>query len=596
MANPFSAIWRDLKFGFRLMRVLSLMSDLKPDDSRTLVDDFEEVIDTNPEKVAFIFEGREITYREFDECANQIAAWGSSQGLSAGDVVALNLENSPEFVFVWYGLMKIGVATALINTNLEGKGLYHCISIVDAKLIIAGGEQADRCKLCASDSIAQLPLWDFDGVNGHDLAPALAKETTQRPSPKLRGQILAKDTALFIYTSGTTGLPKAAKISHLKLRSVARTAKVLVKIGSKDRVYNALPLYHITGGGLGLVGTLTAGATMILRRKFSVSEFWDDVVDYKATLFVYIGELCRYLEKAPDHPKQNKHQLRAGYGNGLRGEVWRSFIRRFKVPTMRELYGSTEGNVVFLNLDGTIGSIGQMPPWIGTKIGMEIVKFDVVDEQPVRGMDGFCIRVDVDEAGEVIGKISDEVGRQNFTGYHDKKATEAKILRNVFTKDDRWFRTGDLVRRDANNYIYFVDRIGDTFRWKGENVATNEVSDAMSNYKGIELANVYGIKIHGADGRAGMAAITVQNDFSIAGLADYLSDRLPAYAIPLFIRIQEKAETTGTFKFRKVELVKQAYDLSKIDDPIWFFEPGAGGYVEFDYTKQAMLEDGHYKL
>jgi fatty-acyl-CoA synthase len=595
MANPLRAFWRDAKFGVRLMRVLRLFSDLKPGDARTIADDFEDVIDAYPDNVAFVFEGNSVSYRQFEERANRVANWAVSQDLKPSDVVALDLENCPDFAAIWFGLSKVGVATALINTNLEGEGLSHCIGIVDAKAVIAGGVQAERVKACLPNLGDKLDLWDIDGEHGQDLSLALKGQRAIRPDRALRQHLKGKDIALFIYTSGTTGLPKAAKITHVKIRGTARTSKALVRINSADRVYITLPLYHITGGGLGLVGALSVGATIILRRKFSATEFWDDVADNNASLFVYIGELCRYLLSAPDHPKQNAHELRAGFGNGLRGEVWRPFVERFGVPTMRELYGSTEGNVTFLNLDGTIGAIGQMPAWMGSKIGMELVKFDVVEERPIRGEDGFCIRADVDEAGEVLGKITD-VGRQSFSGYHDKKATQAKILTDVFEQGDKWFRTGDLVRRDADNYLYFVDRVGDTFRWKGENVATNEVADVMSKYPGVELANVYGVEVPGFEGKAGMAALTVGPDFSMAGFADHLRAGLPAYAVPLFLRIQPEAETTGTFKFRKVELVKQGFDPEHTDDPIWFLEPSRDQFIALDGHVHTRIVKGDYRL
>lgn len=595
MTKPLRSFWRDAKFGMRLLRVLRLFSDLKPDYARTIADDFEDVIDAHPDDAAFVFEGKEVSYRQFEERGNRVANWALSQELKSGDVVALDLENCPDFAAIWFGLSKIGVATALINTNLEGEGLSHCIGIVDAKVVIAGGMQAARVKACLPDLSNKLDLWDLDGEHGQDLSLALKAQRATRPDRATRQHLKGKDIALFIYTSGTTGLPKAAKITHLKIRGTGRTAKALVQIKSTDRLYVTLPLYHITGGGLGLVGALSVGATIILRRKFSASEFWDDVADNSASLFVYIGELCRYLLSAPDHPKQNSHVLRAGFGNGLRGEVWRPFVERFQVPTMRELYGSTEGNVTFLNLDGTIGAIGQMPAWMGTKIGMELVKFDVIEERPIRDEDGFCIRAGVDEPGEVLGKIT-HVGRQSFSGYHDKKATEAKILTDVFEHGDRWFRTGDLIRRDADNYLYFVDRIGDTFRWKGENVATNEVADVMSKYSGVELANVYGVEVPGFEGKAGMAALTIGPDFSMSGFADHLRTLLPAYAVPLFLRIQPEAETTGTFKFRKVELVKQGFDPEHTDDPIWFLEPSGSQFTALDGSIHSRIVNGEYRL
>lgn len=276
--------------------------------------------------------------------------------------------------------------------------------------------------------------------------------------------------------------------------------------------------------------------------------------------------------------------------------MWAPFVERFGVGQMREFYGSTEGNVSFLNLDGTIGSIGRLPTWIEDKLGVKIVKFDVIEEQPIRGEDGFCQPTEPDEPGEAIGRIG-TTGRDAFQGYLDNaKATEKKILRDVFEPGDAWFRTGDLVRRDADGYIYFVDRIGDTFRWKGENVATNEVSDVVSKYPGVELANAYGVEVPGNDGRAGMVAMTVNDAFDMSGLAEYCRAHLPPYAVPLFIRIQPQAETTGTFKFRKVELVKEGFDLAQVEDPIWFLEPGASAYTAMEESHQDRLAEGGYRL
>ena len=236
-----------------------------------------------------------------------------------------------------------------------------------------------------------------------------------------------------------------------------------------------------------------------------------------------------------------------------------------------------------------------MPAWLDKKMGVAFVKFDVVEEMPIRDADGFCIKADVDEAGEAIGRIG-TTGREAFSGYHEKKATESKILTDVFESGDRWFRTGDLMKRDRDGYVYFIDRVGDTFRWKGENVATNEVSDALSKYPGISLANVYGIAVPGIEGKAGMAAITVDEDFDLDGLHAYLAQHLPAYAIPLFIRIQPEAETTGTFKFRKVELVKEGFDLTKVDDPIWFADPEEESYIKFGSAEHKRINEGGYRL
>ncbi|MEO0591401.1 MAG: long-chain-acyl-CoA synthetase [Pseudomonadota bacterium] len=575
--------------------VLKKLKVLQPDSPVLIADEFEQSVDAYPDQAAFVFEGETTTYRAFDERANTVAHWALAQGLKPGDAVALIMENTPDYPAIWYGLSKVGVVAALINTNLEGEGLAHCISIVDSKAVIASGVQASRAMAVAPSVSNDLKVWDMDGEAGEDLAGALASQPTTRPDKSIRAHITNADNVLFIYTSGTTGLPKAAKISHMRLRGTARFANILGGVEAGDRVYNTLPLYHMTGGCMGTAGALTYGATIILRRKLSVTGFWEDVADYGANKFVYIGELCRYLLNAPAHPRERDHKLELGFGNGLRGEVWGPFVERFGVGEMREFYGSTEGNVSFMNLDGTVGSIGRLPSYMEKRIGVKIVKFDVIEEEPIRGPDGFCQPADPDEPGEALGRIGTS-GREAFKGYHDKKATEQKILTDVFEIGDKWFRTGDLVRRDADGYVYFVDRIGDTYRWKGENVATNEVSDVVSKYPGIETANAYGVEVPGADGRAGMVAVTVHDGFEMSGLAEHCKEHLPPYAVPLFVRVQPQAQTTGTFKFRKVELVKDGFDLAKIEDPVWFLEPGSPEFVRMGDAHQERIAAGEYRL
>ena len=313
-------------------------------------------------------------------------------------------------------------------------------------------------------------------------------------------------------------------------------------------------------------------------------------------MIVYIGELCRYLLNQPDHAKQSAHKVRVGIGNGLRADIWQQFVDRFQVPKLLEIYGSTEGNIFLMNFDGKIGAVGRIPKYLEKQFGdTRIVKFDIAEEQPVRGEDGFCIKADWDEAGELIGRIFKD-SPSDFSGYQDKEATEKKILRDVFEKGDAWFRSGDLMSRDRSGYIYFKDRIGDTFRWKGENVATNEVSEVLSQYPGIKTANVYGVEVPGTDGRAGMASLTVADDFDISGLRAFLAKELPPYAVPLFIRIEPEAQTTGTFKYRKVELVQEGFDVTKIKDPIWFCKPDVEGYAELTTAEHAKLLAGEYWL
>jgi fatty-acyl-CoA synthase len=595
MLKMIGKVRREFAFAQNIYGVMRMLKELQPDSPVTIVDEIETSVDRYGSKPAIVFEGTTLSYAAFDARANRVAHWALAQGFKPGDTVSLMLENCPDFPAVWFGLAKIGVVTALINTNLQGDGLAHCITIVESKAVIAGGDQARRVSALFQEHASAVALWDLDGRHGSDLEAALAEQPDTRPAREHRAHLTGADSALFIYTSGTTGLPKAARITHNRLRGMARYARILGKVTDQDRVYNTLPLYHSTGGGMGTAGPLIYGATVILRRKLSVSAFWDDVAAHQATKFVYIGELCRYLLNSVPHAKEREHRLVAGFGNGLRGDVWEPFVRRFGVPQMHEFYGSTEGNVSLVNFDGKIGAIGRLPTWLEGKMGVSFVKFDVEAEQPMRGADGFCLKADVDEPGEAIGRIG-ESGASRFEGYHDKKATEKKILTDVFEQGDRWFRTGDLMRRDKDGYVYFVDRIGDTFRWKGENVATNDVSDAVSKYPGVALANVYGVVVPGADGRAGMVAMTIDQGFEMDGLADHLKAQLPSYAVPLFLRIQPEAETTGTMKFRKVELVKQGFDIAEVGDPIWFLEPGANGYVRLNEEHIGRINAGEYRL
>jgi fatty-acyl-CoA synthase len=345
----------------------------------------------------------------------------------------------------------------------------------------------------------------------------------------------------------------------------------------RDRMYVVLPLYHSAGGVCAIGSVLTSGGAMIIRRKFSATQFWDDCVKYRATQFQYIGELCRYLLNTPPHPLERKHSLRVIMGNGLRPEIWPAFKARFRIPKIIEFYGATEGNVALVNMDGKIGAVGRIPNYLRNLLPTRLVKFDVEHEQPVRGPDGFCIECKPGDVGEAIGKIDPERGR--FEGYTKSSETEKKILRDVFTKGDAWFRTGDLLRRDAAGYFYFIDRIGDTFRWKGENVATSEVAEAISVYPGVKEANVYGVKVPGTDGRAGMASLVLEGALDLDKFKAHIDKNLPAYARPIFLRLQHEIEVTGTFKHRKVELVQQGFDPRTIKEPLYFMEPVHARYI-----------------
>lgn len=593
--DSFSQMKRDLDFLRMAYRMHKLIGAVTPDSEQLVADDFEESADKHSANVAFRFDGQLTTYAEFDAQANRIAHWALAHGLKSGDRVALCMDNCPDYVAIWVGLAKVGVVTALINTHLDGDALRHCLTISEASHIIAGPTRDKAVREASATMDGPPKVWTWGGEHGEDLLAMLPGLSAERPSRALRAHLRGKDDCLFIYTSGTTGLPKATKITNSRLQIMLRTFIAPCYTGPRDRVYITLPLYHGTGGICGVGQALMSGASIVLRRKFSASAFWDDVVDQGVTSIVYIGELCRYLLNQPPHPKERLHHLKTGFGNGLRAEIWTEFRERFNISHLVEFYAATDGNVNLMSIDGTVGAVGRIPKWLKSRFDhVEFVKYDLETQDVVRGPDGFAIRAEANEAGEMLGRMQED--EFEFAGYHDPEATEKKILRNVFEPGDRWLRTGDLMRKDEEGYVYFVDRTGDTFRWKGENVSTSEVSNALSLIDGIATANVYGVEIPGTDGKAGMAAITLNGDVDFESLHYELSASLPSYAIPIFLRIQREAETTGTLKFRKVELMTEGFSPDLVDDPIWMYHPERRQYVPFTQDRYDSLKSGAFRF
>lgn len=555
----------------------------------TVADKWEAVVDKHPHKVAMIDasdDGREVTYLELDQMANRVAHWAKANELARGDVVALLMMNRPEYVATWLGLAKLGITSALINTNLTGEPLRHSIDVSGARHIVVDEELADHWQAVRGKEhpveLGFAPGWE-----------EMAEHSTSRPKAGEREGLTCGDRLLYIYTSGTTGLPKAASFSHSKYLTVSLASAAMMNLDQKDRTYITLPLYHTAGGVMALGGALLTGATAVTVRKFSASRFWDDCVQHGATTFQYIGELCRYLVNTPSHPLERAHGLRVALGNGLRPDVWPDFQERFGIPDIVEFYGATEGTGSLINLDNRVGAIGRMRPQVARRLGMHIVKYDVDADEIVRDGDGRVIDVGPNEAGEFISRISNLTP---FEGYQDEEATEKKILRGAFSDGDAYFRSGDLLSQDEDGYYYFVDRIGDTFRWKGENVSTAEVAAVLGKATGVLEANVYGVTVPGADGRAGMATLVVDDSFTTEALAGESAENLPAYARPLFLRLQSEVEITGTFKHRKIDSVKEGFDPAAIDDPLWFFDSDEKAYVPLDPPLFARITTGDVRL
>jgi fatty-acyl-CoA synthase len=379
-------------------------------------------------------------------------------------------------------------------------------------------------------------------------------------------------------------MPKAANINHYRVMLAALGFAGIMNTTGADRMYDCLPMYH-TAGGLAATGSvLVNGGAVVIRERFSAREFWDDVVRNDCTLFQYIGELCRYLLHTPPNANETRHKLRLVCGNGLRPDIWDEFKQRFHIPHILEFYAATEGNVSMFNFEDMPGAIGRIPWFLAHRFPTALVRFDVEAERPVRNAQGFCVECDVNEAGEAIGKILHDPSKPaaRFEGYASKAEDERKILRNVFEQGDAWFRTGDLMRKDENGFFYFVDRIGDTFRWKGENVSTSEVAETINLFPCIVETNVYGVSVPGKDGRAGMAAVVAEDNLDLTGLRAHLVQRLPDYARPVFLRIRGAIEVTATFKQKKMDLVKQGFDPSATTDAIYFNDHERGAFVRLD--------------
>uniref|UniRef100_M4C529 Very long-chain fatty acid transport protein n=1 Tax=Hyaloperonospora arabidopsidis (strain Emoy2) TaxID=559515 RepID=M4C529_HYAAE len=563
----------------------------------TLVPDlFEQSVAKWPHKSCLQFGSRVLSFQQADEAVNRVAHWGLHHGLQVGQTVALLMENRLEYILVWLGLAKIGVITALLNTNLPPNGLVRCATIADAKWMIVGEELAANLKhveehlphvayyiysngeLTAEAATAFLP-------RAKSLDVELRTMNTEQPpqSIRKRAKMSTSDTALLIYTSGTTGLPKAARVNHFSIIQRSLIFKGSMNLSIDDRLYSALPLYHTSGGNLAVGMMICTGATLCISRRFSTSKFWDEVRAYDCTVIQYIGEMCRYLVNEPVKANDKENHVRAAFGNGLRPDVWAPFQDRFGIPSVYEFYGSTEGPRGMINActsKADQGHLGRRGFVINALTGVAIVKYDVEKDDYVRTKNGFLQRCATDETGELIVKVNQTDPERGFQGYYrNKSESSKKVLTDVFKKGDMYFRTGDLFREDEKHCWHFVDRVGDTFRWKGENIATNEVQEAVAKFPGLSEICVYGVEVPGRDGRACMAAMVFDEElFDFRAFAQFVKQRLPSYAIPLFLRKLQTMSVTETMKQEKAKLREEGMNPSEVSDRLWVLNRDKDNY------------------
>ncbi|XP_038623569.1 very long-chain acyl-CoA synthetase [Tachyglossus aculeatus] len=571
------ALLRDLAFFVGLVRAgRRLRGYGRRRPVRTLLDALREWAAREPGRPFVRFGEDTLTFGQVEALSNRAArALRLRLGLRQGRPAALFLQNGPHYVWLWLGVAKLGCPLACLNHHSRRQALVHCFQASGAQILLADPElhgAVEEVLPSLGKDVSVYYISRTSPTEGVDTFLDKVDEASDETIPESwRSDVTFKTPALYIYTSGTTGLPKAATINHQRLWMAIGLFE-MSGVTSEDVVYTPLPLYHSAALMVGVHGCLAKGATLVLRSKFSASNFWDDCRKYHVTVIQYIGEILRYLCQLPERPDDQSHNVRMALGNGLRGDVWREFIRRFGNIRICEFYASTEGNIGFMNYTGKVGAVGRMNFLHKKALSYELIKYDVEKDEPVRGANGFCIKVPKGEVGLLICRISQLTP---FSGYVGAKAqTEKKILRDVFKEGDVYFNSGDLLQISRDNFIYFHDRVGDTFRWKGENVATTEVADILGLVDFIQEANVYGVSIPGHEGRIGMASIRLKQDqeFEARKLYKHVTDYLPGYARPHFIRIQNVIEVTGTFKHRKVVLVEEGFNPSLISDPLYFLD------------------------
>ncbi|HEX4352025.1 MAG TPA: long-chain-acyl-CoA synthetase [Polyangiales bacterium] len=581
-----------LTHGIELLQGLTFFNY---DSHETLAWQLQRRAATHPDDRFLLFEDESYSYAEANAAINRHVHGYRSLGIGKDDVVALLMDNRPEFLWHLFALHKLGAVASLINTNLQADPLVHAIRICQPRHVVASSEvfpqlanvrdRLDSKTTIEVDvdprlkgSIVEAPAWGdrIQGVGVDD--------------PAETGQHKLSDMAAFIYTSGTTGMPKAAIVRHHRMYRAGRVwAGLGFSFHDRQVLYNCLPMYHANAVILATGSVVTAGVTMALSRKFSRTRFWDEIRKHDARRFIYIGELCRYLLNNEPSSRDRKHRVRVISGNGLRPDIWRTFQKRFGLRRIVEFYGATEGNCITLNALGVTGSVGLQLR------GMELVRWDTENNDFSRDARGHLVRTKTNEPGVLIGRIR---RRAEFDGYQDKRASESKIIRNGFKDGDAWFDTGDLLRRDHLHHLHFVDRLGDTYRWKGENVATSEVQEQLSQWPAVREVSVYGVSVPGAEGRAGMAAMVLADGqpFDPIGLSRHVETHLPAYARPRFLRLMPKLGTTSTFKLKKSDLQNDGYDPSKLQDPLYVLDPKQGQYVSLTPALYDELSEGRMSL
>ncbi|KAJ8373186.1 hypothetical protein AAFF_G00270190 [Aldrovandia affinis] len=595
---------RDLNGLYVLLRVkLALRRHMRK--GSTVPSIFAQTVALHPDKPALVYEatGETWTFSQLDQLSNAVAHWALGQGWVSGDVVALFMESRPLLVALWLGLAKVGVEAALINFNLRRDSLMHCVGVSGSRGLVFGAELADavlEVNASLSKSMVRFCTGELSSdclasLTAHPLDPLLAScPRLPPPSTHRKG---FNDRLFYIYTSGTTGLPKAAIVVHSRYYRIAAFGYHAFRMRHDDIIYDCLPLYHSAGNIMGVGQCLINGLTVVVKKKFSASRFWEDCIKHQCTVVQYIGEICRYLLSQPVRPSETGHRVRLAVGNGLRPSVWEAFTERFRVAQVGEFYGATECNCSIANMDGKVGACGFNSRILPNVYPIRLVKVEEESMALVRDREGLCVSCRPGEPGLLVGRINQQDPLRRFDGYASQDATSKKIAHDVFKKGDSAYLSGDVLVMDELGYMYFRDRSGDTFRWRGENVSTTEVEGTLSAVLGQADVAVYGVPVPGVEGKAGMAAIAdLAGQFDCATFHRETQQVLPPYARPVFLRISPQVDTTGTFKIQKTRLQTEGYDPRRTTDRIYFLNTRAGRYEAVNEELYSAIVEGRMSL
>lgn len=579
------------------------------------------------DKPFIIHQTQQWTFKQTYDTVLRYAGWlHNTHNVTKGEFVAINMMNSPHFLFTALAIWSLGAIPAFINYNLTGDGFTHSIRTSTARLLITEPEVEAKTLTSATRSVVLAPTFRNNAfpLEIAVLTPELLKSLDYFPPYRapdsVRTGLVGRDPQVLIFTSGTTGLPKAATVAwqrnHESSGFIFRWLGLRdVTSSNPDRFFTAMPLYHSSAFQVCFHACLLGGDTFVVSRKFSASSFWDEVVLTKATVIQYVGETLRYLLAVPPQPNERtRHSVRIAFGNGLRADVWERFRARFGVDTIAEFYGATEGTGGTMNYSrnsfsaGAIGQSGAVLSLLYSQM-MVIVKVDWETEEPWRDpKTGLCVKVPDGEPGELLVKLDEKDIGAKFQGYHgNPDATKKKVLRSALKKDDAYFRTGDVVIRDREGRMWFSDRIGDTFRWKSENVSTAQVGEVLGHHPKVIEANVYGVSVPSHEGRAGCAALIVREDCLEASgelrpevresLATWCTNSLPKYAVPVFLRVVKGMDATGTNKQQKPKLRQEGVDPGKMaSDKVYWLRPGGSSYESFGDSGWVQLGSGKVKL